>query len=428
MACESKCGKATGYAVLSIRTAWLSYYHPLEFITALLNSTINNNDKLEHYIAKIKLDGFNILGPDVNKSKELFSVSYDENAIRFGLRGIKGLGKSSVTVIGARGDKEFSSLTDFTERLNAYFKCDKKVLEDIAKCGGFESIEPNRKAIVSSAEMIVNSLKKNNSKNIAGQISLFDAFSDDEALSNASNLKLLDVEDYTKDEKLKFEKDLLSFYISGHPLDKYDDIIKNSKEITFLSDIKMALNSKSDDFEDVNFDNSEDMRIDNITVLVRIVKIKDMLTKKGDTMSKLIIEDKSGSINCTVFPKTRTAYRTKLVEDNIVAISGSAVNDDYGLQIIASDISSPQILSSSEKPSNLILVSPFSKTGPERTRAINLFRSFKNSVDSFEGAGDIEALFVVDGEMFNLGKVPSDISVLMKFKSVFGEDKIKFKL
>ena len=133
MACESKCSKATGYAVISIRTAWLSYYYPLEFMTALLNSNINKNEKLEHYVAKIKSLGFNILGPDVNKSQELFSISYEEDGIRFGLRGIKGLGKSSEIVIGARGDKEFASLTEFTERLNQFFKCDKKILENIGQ-------------------------------------------------------------------------------------------------------------------------------------------------------------------------------------------------------------------------------------------------------------------------------------------------------
>lgn len=393
-------------------------------MTALLNSNINKNDKLEHYVAKIKSLGFNILGPDVNKSQELFSISYEEEGIRFGLRGIKGLGKSSETVIGARGMDEFSSLTDFAERLNEFFKCDKKVLENIARCGGFESIEPNRKAIVDSAEMIVDSLKKNKAKNIAGQMNLFDLFSDDEALAEAGSLKLVETEDYSKDEKLAYEKELLSFYVSGHPLDKYDNIIKKSTDLTFISDIKMALDTSDSEFEDEGFD--KENSIENITVLGQIIETKDLTTKKGDTMCRLVLEDKSGEMECVVFPKTRTAYRSKIIKGNIVVITGKAVNDDYGTQIIVSDIASPQILSSNDKPSAIALKCPFSKVGREREQAVNMFRAFKRVVDSFDGTGSIDALFIVDGETFNLGTIPSNVEVFMKLKGMFGEDKIDF--
>lgn len=395
-------------------------------MTALLNSNINKNDKLEHYVAKIKSLGFNILGPDVNKSQELFSISYDEEGIRFGLRGIKGLGKSSETVIGARGMEEFSTLTDFAERLNAFFKCDKKVLENIARCGGFESIEPNRKAIVDSAEMIVDSLKKNKAKNIAGQINLFDLFSDDEALSDAGNLKLVETEDYSKDEKLAYEKELLSFYVSGHPLDKYDNIIKKSTDLIFISDIKMALDTSDSDEELLGLTTEENKTIENITVLGQIIETKDLMTKKGDTMCRIVIEDKSGEMGCVVFPKTRTAYRSKIIKGNIVVITGKAVNDDFGTQIIVSDIASPQILSSNDKPSSIALKCPFSKVGPERDQAVNMFRAFKRAVDSFKGAGNVDALFIVDGETFNLGTIPSNVEVFMKLKGMFGEDKIDF--
>lgn len=417
---------ATGYAVISIRTAWLSYHYPLEFMTALLNSNINKNDKLEHYVAKIKSLGFNILGPDVNKSEELFSISYEEEGIRFGLRGIKGLGKSSEIVIGARGMHEFSSLTDFTERLNEFFKCDKKILENIAKCGGFESIEPNRKAIVESAEMIVNSLKKNKSKNIAGQMNLFDMFAEDDSIASAGTLQLVETEDYTKDEKLHFEKDLLSFYVSGHPLDKYDKIIKQTENLTFTSDIKMALDITESDEEAYGISAESNNTIEDVLVLGQITEIKEIITKKGDAMCRIVLEDKSGEIGCVVFPKTRTAYRSKIIKGSIVAISGKAVRDDFGTQILVSDISSPQILSSDSKPSSIVLKCPFSKVGPEREQAVNLFRAFKRVVDSLEGRGNVDALFTVDGETFNLGTIPANVDVFMKLKGMFGEDKLEF--
>lgn len=419
---------ATGYAVISIRTAWLSYHYPLEFMTALLNSNINKNDKLEHYVAKIKSLGFNLLGPDVNKSEELFSIAYEDNGIRFGLRGIKGLGASSVLVIGARGDSEFVSLTDFVNRLNAYLKCDKKVLECIAKCGGFESIEPNRRAIVESAEIIVEALKKDKKKNVAGQISLFDCFAEEEEIAEIGSITLKDVKDYEKDEKLALEKEFLSFYVTGHPLDKYEDIIANSDKVIMISDIKMAIGEDEEDHS------SEDALgfveapvMEEVLIIGQIVEEKTIQTKKGDLMARIEIEDKTGTMSCVLFPREREAYRARILKGNVIVVTGKAETNDFGTQIIVSDVSSPQILSNNETPRNLKLVSPYSGVGYERPKSISLYRQFENIVKEYEDKGDMQAIFVVDGKEIPIGKLPSGIDTFMKMKRTFGEDKIKFE-
>lgn len=420
---------ATGYAVISIRTAWLSYHYPLEFMTALLNSNINKNDKLEHYVAKIKSLGFNLLAPDVNESEELFSISYAQKGIRFGLRGIKGLGASSVLVIGARGENKFVSMTDFVNRLNAYLKCDKKVLESIAKCGGFESIEPNRRAIVESAELIVESLKKDKKKNVAGQISLFDCFAEEEEIAEIGAITLKDVEDYSKDEKLALEKEFLSFYVSGHPLDKYDDIMSQSDKVIMISDIKMAIGGEDEELDsstdELGF--SDAKVLDEVLVVGQIIEEKTIQTKKGDLMARIEIEDKTGTMSCVLFPKQREAYRARILKGNIVVVTGKAETNDFGTQIIVSDISTPQVLSNNETPHSVKLVSPFSGVGEERPMSVSLFKRFKAVVDSFDGEGDMEAIFEVDGKEIELGYIPSGIAVTMKLKNMFGEDKIIFK-
>lgn len=398
-------------------------------MTALLNSNINKNDKLEHYVAKIKSLGFNLLGPDVNKSEELFSISYEDNGIRFGLRGIKGLGASSVLVMGARGNEEFVTLTDFVNRMNTFLKCDRKVLECIAKCGGFESIEKNRKAIVESAEMIVDSLKKDKKKNVAGQISLFEAFVEEEDLSDIGAIKLKEVADYSKDEKLAFEKEYLSFYVSGHPLDKYDDIISASEKVVMISDIKMALDIDEElqvDEEDVSAP-IETTEIEDVLVVGQIVEEKTIQTKKGDLMARIDIEDKSSIISCVLFPREREAYRAKILKGNVVAITGKAQVNDFGPQIIVSDVSSPQILSNNDTPNVVKLVSPFSGVGYERSRSVALYREFKTLVEEYNNEGEILAMFVVDGKEIPVGKIPSGIVASMRLKRTFGEDKIVFE-
>lgn len=419
---------ATGYAVISIRTAWLSYHYPLEFMTALLNSNINKNDKLEHYVAKIKSLGFNLLGPDVNESEELFSIAYAQNGIRFGLRGIKGLGASSVLVIGARGESKFVSMTDFVNRLNTYLKCDKKVLECIAKCGGFESIEPNRRAIVESAEVIVDALKKDKKKNVAGQISLFDCFAEEEEIAEIGSITLKNVDDYTKDEKLALEKEYLSFYVTGHPLDKYDDIISKSDKVIMISDIKMAIGGEDEELattDELGF--SEPQSIEEVLVVGQIVEEKTIQTKKGDLMARIEIEDKTGTMSCVLFPRQREAYRARILKGNVVVVTGKAETNDFGTQIIVADISSPQVLSNNETPNSLKLVSPFSGVGSEREQSVALYRRFKYLVESYNNEGDIQAIFEVDGKEIPVGNIPSSIGAMMQFKKAFGEDKLKFE-
>lgn len=419
---------ATGYAVISIRTAWLSYHYPLEFMTALLNSNINKNDKLEHYVAKIKSLGFNLLGPDVNESEELFSMAYGQNGIRFGLRGIKGLGASSVLVIGARGETKFVSMTDFVNRLNAYLKCDKKVLECIAKCGGFESIEPNRKSIVESAEIIVEALKKDKKKNVAGQISLFDCFAEEEEIVEIGSITLKQVNDYTKDEKLALEKEYLSFYVTGHPLDKYDDIISKSDKVIMISDIKMAIGGEDDELtttDELGF--SEAQTIEEVLVVGQIVEEKTIQTKKGDLMARIEIEDKTGTMSCVLFPRQREAYRARILKGSVIVVTGKAETNDFGTQIIVSDVSTPQVLSNNETPNILRLVSPFSGVGSERPQSISLYKRFKTIVESYNNEGDIQAVFEVDNKEIIVGNVPSSIGAMMQFKKAFGEDKLKFE-
>lgn len=417
---------ATGYAVISIRTAWLSYHYPVEFMTALLNSNINKNDKLEHYVAKIKSLGFDLLGPDVNESEELFSIAKNNNAIRFGLRGIKGLGASSLLVIGARGKEKFTTITDFVNRLNKYLKCDRKVLECIAQCGGFESIEPNRRAIVESADIIVDSLKKDKKKNVAGQISLFECFSDEEEIAEIGSITLKDVEDYSLDEKLALEKEKLSFYVSGHPLDKYDEIISNSEKVVMISDIKMALGG-DDDYETDELGFVDTQSLEEVLIMGQIVSEKTIQTKKNDLMARIEVEDKTGTISCVLFPRQREAYRARIQNGSIVAITGKAEKNDFGTQIIVADVSSPQVLSNNETPHTLRFISPFAGTGEERKYSVALYKKYKEMVESYNNNGDVQAIFVVDGKEITVGSIPSSVATTMQFKKAFGEDKLRFE-
>ena len=134
-----------------------------------------------------------------------------------------------------------------------------------------------------------------------------------------------------------------------------------------------------------------------------------------------------GNLIRVLFPRQREAYRARILKGNIVVVTGKAETNDFGTQIIVSDISTPQVLSNNETPLAGKLVSPFSGIGEERPRSVQLFKQFKAVVDSYDGVGDMEAIFEVDGKEIEMGVISSDVSTVMMLKRQFGGDKIVFK-
>ncbi len=300
---------AACYAVVAYQTAYLKYYYPVEFMAALLTSVIDFPLKVSEYIMTCRSMGITILPPDINEGEIGFSVSGDKQ-IRYALTAIKSIGKPVIEAVieerEARG--AFSNLKDFITRM-ADKEVNKRVVENFIKAGAMDSLGGTRKQFMSVYVQIMDSIQQDKKNNMAGQMSLFDIVSEEQ--KGDFEIRLPDVGEYSKEMKLAFEKEVLGIYITGHPLEEYEDMWrKNITNTTadFLLD------------EDTNETAVADGKTATVGGMITEKKIK--YTKNEKVMAFLQIEDLVGSIEVIVFPKDYEKYGSKITEDNKVFIRG----------------------------------------------------------------------------------------------------------
>ena len=219
---------AACYAVVAYQTAYLKTYYPVEFMAALMTSVVDNTDKVAGYIYACRQMNIQMLPPDVNTSDMEFSV--EDNAIRFGLSAVKSLGRPTIkAIIDERNKSRFTSMQDFISRL--YTDLNKRTLENLIKSGAFDTFGNNRRQMMSVYARMLDNEAKQGKDAISGQMSLFDLV--DESEKSQFEIKMPDVSEYTKEDILAFEKEVLGVYVSGHPLDEYAAMWK--KHISAMS-------------------------------------------------------------------------------------------------------------------------------------------------------------------------------------------------
>lgn len=299
---------AACYAVVAYQTAYLKYYYPVEFMAALMTSVIDNPRKVSEYIMTCRSMGIQILPPDINEGERGFSVS--GNQIRYALTAIKSVGRPVIdAVVKERQERgPYTNLKDFITRV-ADKEVNKRAIEHFIKAGAMDSLGGTRKQFMSVYIQIVDSIQQDKKNNMAGQISLFDIVSDEE--KEDYEVKLPDVGEYSKEMKFAFEKEVLGIYVSGHPLEEYQDVWR--KNIT----------NTTADFvldEETNTTIVEDGKSATIGGMIAEKKIK--YTKNEKVMAFLQVEDLVGSIEVIVFPRDYEKYGSLIAEDNKVFIKG----------------------------------------------------------------------------------------------------------
>ena len=212
---------AACYAVVAYQTAYLKYYHPVEFMAALMTSVIDNSGKVSEYIMTCKSMGIEILPPDINEGESGFSVS--GNQIRYALTAIKSVGRPVIdAVVQERKERgPYANLKDFITRV-ADKDVNKRAIENFIKAGALDSLGGTRKQFMSVYVQIVDSIQQDKKNNMAGQLSLFDIVEEDQ--KEEFEIKMPDVGEYSKEMKLAFEKEVLGIYVSGHPLEEYQEL------------------------------------------------------------------------------------------------------------------------------------------------------------------------------------------------------------
>ena len=299
---------AACYAVVAYQTAFLKYYYPVEFMAALMTSVIDNSEKVAEYIMVCKSMGIAILPPDINQGESGFSVN--GRSIRYALTAIKSVGRPVIdAVVEERRERgPYVNLKDFITRV-AQKDVNKKAMENFIKAGAFDSLPGTRKQFMSAYVQIMDHIIRDRKNNMAGQMSLFDLV--DDSQKEEFDVKLPDVGEYSKEMLLSFEKEVLGVYISGHPLEEWEELWK--KGITNTTADFML---KEEDGETVVKDNM------SVTIGGMIADKKIKYTKNDKIMAFLTLEDLLGSVEVIVFPKDYEKYHEKLTEDNKVFIKG----------------------------------------------------------------------------------------------------------
>jgi DNA polymerase-3 subunit alpha len=339
---------AACYAVVAIQTAWLKYYFPVEFMAALMTSVIDNSGKVAGYILSCDNMHIKLMPPDINEGIDGFSVaevdaSADDKplpgsvntcapgrkkAIRYALTAIKGVGRPVIaSIVRERNERgKFKDLGDFLTRMQESGEVNRRAIENFIKAGAFDCFAGTRKQKMTIYGQIMDQLHNSGKNSMAGQMSLFDIAG--EEVKKQYEIPLPKVGEFDKELLLEFEKEVLGVYVSGHPLDEYLALwkrIKTNTTIDFYLDDATGIPEVRDGSNAV------------IGGIITEKKIK--YTKNNQVMAFITLEDKAGSVEVIVFPKTYESYSSRLSEDAKVFIEGRvSVEEDRDAKLIASKI------------------------------------------------------------------------------------------
>lgn len=293
---------AAAYSILSYKTAYLKTYYKEELYAATMNSYLGNLTKISTYIIDAKRHGITILPPNINESFVKFTAIPKEHVIRFGVGSIKTVGEvaSKIIIEERKQNGNYLDFRDFVERTNK-IGVNKKAIESLIKVGAFDCFKENRGTLLKSYEDIIDSVN-NTDNGFRGQTSMFDMIED------TTDVTYTIVEDISNNEKLKYEKELLGIYVSGHPLEKVYKYIE--KKINFNSDMLEKMKSGK-------------LHLKNNTTMLTAGMISNVTrktTKKGNLMVFVILEDIYGEMELILFENQYMRFKELLKEDNIVAV------------------------------------------------------------------------------------------------------------
>ena len=306
---------AAAYAVVSYQTAWLKYYFPVEYMAALMTSVIDNPSKVSEYIYACRQMNIKILPPDINKGEANFSV--DGGDIRYGLAAIKSIGRPVIKAIVE--DREelglFQNLEDFITRLSAKNVLNKRTIENLIKAGALDTLGGTRKQFMSIYVQIVDHVIQEKKNSMVGQMTLFDLVSEDQ--KEEFQIRMPDVGEYSKETLLAFEKEVLGIYVSGHPLEAYEEKWKKSISAT-TADFQLD--------EETGHTKVHDGAKEIIGGMITEKTIKH--TKTNQMMAFITVEDLLGTVEVVVFPRDYEKNRDYLEVDSKVFVRGRVSEED----------------------------------------------------------------------------------------------------
>jgi DNA polymerase-3 subunit alpha len=302
---------SAAYALIAYQTAFLKTHFPVEFMASLLTSEMHSTDGVVKYIAECRSQGIEVLPPDINESGKGFTVSGKK--IRFGLVAVKNVGGNAIdSIVEARAEGEFSSLFDFCERVDLK-KVNKRVVESLIKCGAFDSTGQYRSRMMASLEESFEYGQRIQRERSDAQIGLFDIGGSQPVINFP---QMPEIDEWDGKQVLALEKESLGFYVTGHPLSRYKDILEK-----FTNTDTIDLQERTD---------GAIVRIGGIVRSTKTIK-----TKKGHLMAFVVIEDLNGSVEITIFSSVYVKVYDLLVDDNPIIVQGQLQKDENTAKILA---------------------------------------------------------------------------------------------
>lgn len=392
---------AAGYAVLAYRTAYLRLYYPVEFMTAMLNSYISVINRLVAYISSATRMGIKVLRPDINMSREKFSV--ENGSIRFGLAAIKNVGEGAMKDIINEREKNgpFSDFDDFIKRAG---DLNKRMLEAMIKVGCFDSLGAKRAQLLAVYERSLAAAAGERKQSEMGQISLFD-MGGGESLKTAL-VPMPNIDEYPLSKLLELEHETLGIYLSGHPLNDYADVLSS------IPDRAGALLENEDDEKQ----EGDRVRLGGIITHVS----KKMVRNGSGVMAYCTLEDMTGSIECLAFPSVYTKYGSLLSGDMRVIINGRLNVRDGQSNMVLIDDAAPLLKRSADRKLYLRM-----DTGDQKLmdRVSAVLRRFPGNVPVVMFDPALKKARLAPQDMFiNLTGAVEDV-----LTEILGEDNVKLK-
>jgi DNA polymerase-3 subunit alpha len=392
---------STAYALVSYQTAYLKTHYPLQFFGALITADMDNTDKVIRYINDCRDMKIKVIPPEVNESMKDFTIVRDH--LIFGLGAIKNVGSSAIdSIIEARKEKgHFSSLRELCENVDLRL-VNKRVVESLIKSGACDSLNQNRAAMINDLPSAIEMGQAKQRDYQLGQSSMFEVFEGvKEEIGNASK-----IEDWSDRERLKYEKETIGFYISGHPLEQF------SNELAWFADASSA-------------SILEDNTGSEVSIAGIPSKISLKTTRKGDKMAIVTLEDLGGSIELILWPEIYAAIENILSDDEPILVQGKVDSDGNQPKVIAKKVC---LLKEAKEHWQGKVHIRFRTPGLEKDTLV----SIKEILGKYQGGNEafLEFLFPDNkvrklsvGE--NLKIKPCD-EIIQEIEAVLGEDSIRF--
>jgi DNA polymerase-3 subunit alpha len=359
---------SVAYSIISYHTAWLKTHYPADYMAALLSSCIGDTDSVVKYIAEARELGIEVLPPDVNESGYKFTVVGDRR-IRFGLGAIRNVGRAAIdSMLIARTEKPFSDLFDLCERVDLR-TCNKRVFEALIYSGALDGLGGHRKQFAAILDAAIQEAALKQEERLSGQVSLFGEATQDATSHQHLPMILPPTSPMTDAERLAKEKEILGFYISGHPLDPY----RTECEL-FATHSVSQLGSWSDQ---------------PVALGVVITAVKRQISKRtGAEFARLTIEDFSGSSEVMVFPEAWTLLADRVRTDVPVLLRGGYSRRDQGADVPAFIVESVQPFAELRATGNVAIALELGGNGS--TVPADVLRDIRAIVESHAGSAPVE--------------------------------------